>query len=71
MRALAERGGPDAVEHLRAVLRDPNPSIRNKVIESIASVGRQDLGLLLREALADSDARVRAAASSGLAQIAP
>lgn len=72
MHALAERGGPDATEHLRWALRDRDPSIRRMVLESVASVGHPDLRRrLLHDALADDDATVRTIAASWLDQAVP
>jgi hypothetical protein len=58
--ALAERGGPEALGSLRYALRDPDPSIRQMVIERvIQSVPPYQSLPILREGLADEDATVR------------
>jgi hypothetical protein len=66
IQALAERGGPDALEPLRQVLHDPDPAIRMRVIEHVMP---EEQGLaLLQEALSDEDETLRSAAASKLEQ---
>jgi HEAT repeat protein len=55
--ALAVRGGTEAFASLRQALRDPDPSIRRLVLESVIQL---DDGLpLVQEALADSEEAIR------------
>jgi HEAT repeats len=65
--ALAERGGPEALGALRYALRDPDPSIRQMVIERvIQSVPPEQSLPILREGLADEDATVRSFSAAWL-----
>jgi HEAT repeat protein len=68
IQALAERGGTDAMEYLRQAFRDPDPTVRRRVIESAAPQG-QSLPLL-QEAIADPDETVRSFAKFWLEQAA-
>jgi len=68
IQALADRGGPDAMEYLRQAFRDPDPSVRRLVIESTAPQGQSRS--LLQEAIADPDETVRALAKFWLEQVA-
>jgi HEAT repeat protein len=62
--ALTVRGGAEAFASLRQALRDPDPSIRRLVLESVIQL---DDGLpLVQEALADSEEVIRALARSRL-----
>lgn len=62
IRALADRGGANALGYLRQAFRDPDPAVRMQVVEQAAL---QDRGLpLLQEALTDNDEAVRSLASS-------
>ncbi len=69
IQALAERGGADAMEYLREVFRDPDPTVRKLVIDNIAPQGQQSLPLL-REAIADPDETIRSFARFWLEQAA-
>ena len=62
IQALTTREGPDAVEHLRHALSDPDPSVRLMIVEQAAQ--RAHGQVLLQEALADSDEAIRSLASS-------
>ena len=62
IQALAARQGPDALEHLRHALSDPDPSIRRMIVEEAAQ--RAQGQVVLQEALADSDEAVRSLAST-------
>src|SRR5262249_53273970 len=67
--ALAERGGPEALELLLQALRDPDPVIRQMIVEAIAPGVPEDLKVpLLQAALSDDDEVVRSLAASGLQQ---
>ena len=66
IQALAEHGGPDALEPLRNVLHDPDPAIRMRVIEHVAS--EKQFLALLQEALSDEDETLRSAATLKLEQ---
>jgi len=67
IRALANRGGPEAVEYLRQALHDPNPSVRMLAIDNIVrAVPPAHRIPLLREAASDGDETVRSAASTWL-----
>jgi hypothetical protein len=68
IQALAERGGADALGPLRSVLRDPDPSMRIMVIESV--VQQEDALPLLQQALSDDNEMVRFRAASRLEQVA-
>jgi len=68
--ALAERGGPEALELLLQALHDPNPVIRQMIIEGIAPGVPEDLKVpLLQEALSDDDEVVRSLAASELQHV--
>jgi HEAT repeat protein len=64
IQALAGRGTPDAIDALRAVLQNADPSVKLMVIESVAQI--QDGAPLLHEALSDTDEAVRSAAKIAL-----
>jgi HEAT repeat protein len=65
--ALANRGGPDALESLRQAFRNSDPSLRMIVIESVVPAGE---GLpLLQEALSDEDGTIRSMAAFRLKQV--
>jgi HEAT repeat protein len=67
IRALAERGGSDAVGYLRQALHDSDPSVRMVAIDQIVRAMPADQRLLLlQEAAQDQDATVRSAASTWL-----
>jgi HEAT repeats len=69
VQALAERGGPEALVSLRYVLRDPDPAVRQMVIEHVIQLIPSDRGLpILQEALTDEDATVRSFAAAWLQQ---
>ncbi|HEX9867435.1 MAG TPA: HEAT repeat domain-containing protein [Candidatus Tectomicrobia bacterium] len=66
IQALAEREEPGAIEPLRQVFHNPDPSIRMMVLASIAHSGQ---GLsLLEEAVLDADPEVRSFATFWLEQ---
>jgi hypothetical protein len=66
---LADRGGSEAMDYLHQALRDPNPSVREMVLENAV---QQDTGLpLLQEALQDEDEAVRSLATFLLTRRAP
>ena len=70
--ALAERGGPEALGSLRYALRDPDPSIRQMVIERVIQSVPPDQSLpILREGLADEDATVRSFSAAWLTPAIP
>jgi HEAT repeat protein len=72
IRALAERGGPDAVGYLRQALHDSDPSVRMVAIDQIVRAVPADQRLpLLQEAAHDQDATVRSAASTWLEEGVP
>jgi hypothetical protein len=72
VQALAERGGSEALGALRLALRDPDPSVRQTVIEHVIHVVPPDQSLpILREALADGDATVRSISAAWLKQATP
>lgn len=67
IRALAERGGPQAFEYLRQALRDSDPSIRIVTIDYVVRTVPSAQGLaLLEEASLDGDETVRSAAAAGI-----
>jgi HEAT repeats len=67
VQALAERGGPGAMELLGQALHDPDPSFRRTILEQIARTVPPEQSLpLLQEATADRDEAVRSLASSQL-----
>jgi hypothetical protein len=66
IQALAERGGPGAIEPLRQALHHPDPSIRMMVLASIAHSGQGRS--LLEEAVLDADSEVRSFATFWLEQ---
>jgi HEAT repeat protein len=69
VQALAERGGPEALGSLRDALRDPDPSVRQMIIERVIQLVPSDQSLpILREALADEDATVRSFSAAWLQQ---
>jgi hypothetical protein len=66
IQALAERGGPGAIEPLRQTLHNPDPSIRLMVLASI--VYNSQSRPLLEEAVLDADPEVRSFAAFWLEQ---
>jgi hypothetical protein len=67
VQALAGREGPNVTLYLRNALRDPEPSVRRAVVESVAQKGNDFQ--LLYEALSDSDKSVRSLAVSWIEQL--
>jgi len=66
---LADRGGSEALDYLHQAFRDPNPAVREMVLENAV---QQDAGLpLLQEALQDEDEAVRALATFLLTRRTP
>ena len=62
---LTQREGPEAIEHLRQALRDPDPSVRMMTLQSIGQTELSpQLLLLLQQATLDRDETVRSLASS-------
>jgi HEAT repeat protein len=69
IQALAELGTPNSLGTLRGGLRNPDPAIRTRIIESVIQSAPTEQSLpLLREALWDGDEAVRAIASTWLEQ---
>jgi HEAT repeat protein len=66
LKALAVRGGSEAMEHLRQGLRDSDPGVRIMALERVEP--RDDGIALLEEALADADETVRSFAAARLKQ---
>jgi HEAT repeat protein len=74
IRALAARGGPTAVQHLRHALRDSDAEVRIVVIDNIVrsqSIPPAEKVSLLQEAAGDSSEMVRSAASAWLEESIP
>ena len=72
IKALAEHGGAEAMEHLRVALNDPEPAVRMMAIENIARTTQRELIFpILREALSDDHEVVRSLAASWLGQLFP
>lgn len=70
VRALAERGGQEALGYLRQSLHDSDASVRMMVIENIVRSAPSEQRLsLLREAALDENKEVRSAASNWLEQL--
>jgi len=70
IRALAQRGGPDGLAYLQAVLVDPDPGIRMLTLDNIFRFvpPAQGIPLLQESATLDADATVRSTASALLAE---
>ncbi len=69
-RALAERGGPEALGYLLQFLHDSDASVRMMIIENIVRSAPSEQRLsLLREAVLDENEQVRSAASEWLEQL--
>ncbi len=69
IQALVERGRPESIGQLDRALRDPDPSVRLLVLESVVSaVPQEQRHSFLQEASGDADAQVRAAAAAWLGQ---
>jgi hypothetical protein len=67
IRALAERGGPGALEYLHGALHDADPAVRMMTIDQVVRfVPPAQRLALLQEAALDKDEMVRAAATSQL-----
>jgi len=64
---LSKEGGPQAIEVLRDALRDRDATVRLMAVDS-TKAGREG-GMLLEQALADSDETVRTAAARKIREI--
>jgi HEAT repeat protein len=64
--ALAKRGGPEAMEYLQQALHDPDPKVRQMIIESAAPL--DEYQVLLQQARWDEDETVRSLANAWLNQ---
>src|SRR5437899_2109327 len=56
----------EALPHLRAVLKDPNPELRRTAAQSLGKIARKEAVPALMEALCDPDAGLRRHAASAL-----
>src|SRR5438445_12820823 len=59
----------EALPHLRAVLKDPNPELRRTAAQSLGKIARKEAVPALMEALCDPDAGVRRHAAWALGMI--
>jgi hypothetical protein len=62
VQASASRSGPEAMAHLWYAVRDPDPEVRMRAIDSVVPANEQGMALL-QAALADADETVRSLAA--------